>query len=75
MKFISIPIFIISLALGLFLTYITAPEPKVIYVYPTPDNVDKIQYVDKANTCYKLSATEVKCPSDPKKIATPPMQY
>ena len=44
MKFISVPVFIISLTIGLFLAYITAPNPGVIYVYPNPDNIDKIQY-------------------------------
>lgn len=75
MKFISLPIFIISLAIGLFLTYITIPEPKIIYVYPTPNNIDKLQYVDKANNCYKFKANKVKCPTDPSKIATVPIQY
>ena len=75
MKFISLPIFIVSLAVGLFLTYITAPDPKIIYVYPTPENVDKIQYVDKANNCYSFKANEVKCPSDNNKISQIPIQY
>ena len=45
MKFISVPVFIISLTIGLFLAYITAPNPGVIYVYPNPDNIDKIQFI------------------------------
>ena len=36
MKFISVPIFILSLAIGLFVVYITAPKAQVIYVYPNP---------------------------------------
>ena len=38
MKFLNIPAFIISLALGIFLVYIGNPRPSVIYVYPTPQS-------------------------------------
>ena len=50
MKFISIPVFIVSLAVGLFFVYITNPEPEIIYIYPTPENINKIQYQDKQIT-------------------------
>ena len=46
MKLINVPLFIASLSFGLFLVYITSPRPDIIYVYPTPDNLDKIQYKD-----------------------------
>ena len=46
MKFISVPIFILSLAIGLFVVYITAPKAQVIYVYPNPDNEDKVTFQD-----------------------------
>ena len=68
MKFISIPVFLISLALGLFFVYISNPESKKVYVYPTPDNIDQIQYNDMTDTCYKFTANEVQCPSDLDKI-------
>lgn len=68
MKFISIPVFLISLALGLFFVYISNPESKKVYVYPTPDNIDKIQYNDMTDTCYKFTAKEVQCPNDLEKI-------
>lgn len=74
MKFISIPVFIISLAVGLFFVYITNPEPEIIYIYPTPENVNKVQYRDKANNCYDFVQTEVSCPSDPSKIKIVPIQ-
>ena len=65
MKYISIPGFIISLALGLFMVYITNPNKEVVYVYPTPDNVNKIHYKDSASTCWKYKAKQVKCPKNP----------
>jgi len=49
---ISVPAFLISLVLGLFIVYMFNPTPTVIYVYPTPDNINKIQYKDYANNCY-----------------------
>ena len=61
MKFINFKIFIISLAIGLFYVYLTAPDKKVIFVYPTPDNTDDIQYKDKADNCHKYRVTEVSC--------------
>ena len=36
MKFLNVPLFLISLALGLFVAYITMPPTQVIYVYPNP---------------------------------------
>lgn len=74
MKFISVPAFIISLAIGLFLSYITAPNPGVIYVYPNPDNIDKIQFKDEGGTCFGFKANEVKCPNDDKLVRKYPMQ-
>ena len=60
-KYISMPIFIISLSLGILYVYLLNPSPNIIYVYPTPDNVNKIEYKDKADNCYQFSSTEVSC--------------
>lgn len=74
LKFISLRIFLISLAIGLLFVYLSNPEPTIIYVYPTPDNVDKITYKDKAFNCFKFNANEVTCPKNKSMIKTIPLQ-
>ena len=74
LKFINIPVFIISLAFGLLAVYITAPDNRKIIVYPTHENVDSIQYRDKAENCFSVEEQEVNCPSDSSKISKLPIQ-
>lgn len=71
---IDIFYFLIAFSIGIFLTYITVPVPTVIIQYPTPDNVGKITYKDKAGVCYKYEAEEVNCPNDKSKIVELPIQ-
>ena len=68
MKFINIPVFIISLAIGLFVTYVTSGPTKSILVYPNPDNIEKLLYKDNADNCFKFKAEEIKCPEDTNQI-------
>ena len=63
-KFINIPVFLISLVGGLFAVYMTMPDQRKIYVYPTPDNKDLLQYKDKTGTCFTFQQTEVACTSN-----------
>jgi len=58
---ISLPVFIVSLAVGLFYVYISVPNPKIIYVYPTPDNLRNFQFKDHADNCFSFKAKEVPC--------------
>ena len=74
MKLLNIPVFIISLAVGLFVVYITSPPTQIIYVYPTPENIDKIQYKDESGTCFGFSTNEIACPQKETSIRKYPVQ-
>ena len=69
LKFINVYAFLISFAIGMFVVYVTMEDTRKIYVYPTPENVDLMQYRDKTGTCFAFQETEVTCPTDPAKIS------
>ena len=74
MKYINVPVLILSFAFGMFAVYITTEDMRKIYVYPTPENVDLIQYRDITGTCFSYKETKVGCPKDAKDIAKVPAQ-
>lgn len=73
-KLFSFSIFLISLAIGLLFVYLHDPQENIIYVYPTPDNVEQIEYKDLANNCFSFTANQVQCPDDKEKIKNIPIQ-
>ncbi len=73
-KYIDFKFFFISLAVGIFFVYINQPSSTIIYVYPTPDNIDKIQYKDKIGNCFEFKTEEVTCPKNLSDINSIPIQ-
>jgi hypothetical protein len=74
LNYISIQIFLISFAIGLFFIYVLGPELKTIYVYPSPENVDKVLFKDKADNCFYFEEQIVECPKDNSLISKIPIQ-
>jgi len=73
-KYINFKVFIISLAIGILGVYLYQPEPTIVYVYPTPNNVNNIKLKDNANNCFKFNAIETTCPADKSIIHNIPVQ-
>ena len=73
-NYISLPVFIISFSIGLFIAYIMGTEMKTIYIYPSPELTDNILFKDNANNCFKLNQKEVECPNDESQIFKVPIQ-
>jgi hypothetical protein len=73
-RYISVPVFLISFAIGLFFIYILGPEIKDIFIYPSPETVNKVLFKDKADNCFYFEEEELKCPSDESQISSLPLQ-
>lgn len=68
LEYIDTFYFILAFGIGIFLSYIFAPEPHVIIQYPTPENAGKITYQDDAGVCYRYKAVPTQCPKDQSKV-------
>lgn len=73
-NYISLPAFLISFAIGLLFIYIMGPEMKTIYIYPSPESVDKVLFKDKAENCFYFEEQNVECPKDKNLISKIPIQ-
>jgi hypothetical protein len=74
LKFINIPVFILSFAIGVFFVYVFVPDMRTILVYPTPENVGLLQYKDVTGNCFQLKEKLVNCPKNEKDISKIPPQ-
>lgn len=74
LNYISIPIFLISFTIGLFFIYILGPEIKTVYIYPSPENIDKVLFKDKADNCFHFQEEIVECPKNENLISKIPIQ-
>ena len=68
MKLVYLIAFVLSFLVGAVFLYLSPMEYKTIVVYPTPTNLEKIQYKDNANNCFQFSARLVDCDQTAKKI-------
>jgi len=73
-KYVNIPVFLVSFAFGVFAVYVTLPDTKRILVYPSPDNIDFIQYKDKADNCFRFKESRVSCPKNAGSVSKIPVQ-
>jgi len=73
-KFINFPVFITSFIIGVIFIRLSAPETTTVFVYPTPDNVKHLEYIDKAENCFEYNYSDVDCPDDDKLITNIPPQ-
>ena len=74
LNYISLPTFFISFAIGILFVILIGPEMKSVYVYPSPENVDKILFKDKVSNCFYFEEEYVKCPKDESLISKIPIQ-
>lgn len=65
--------FILSFSIGLFVCYITAPQPEIILKFPSPTNAGKVVYKDKAGQCYTYKADKSDCPQNNKSTKPQPI--
>jgi len=73
-KYVNIPVFIASFAIGMLFVYLYQPDKRVVYVYPTPESVDLLQYKDATGACFHFKQTEVACPADGNVAKLPPQE-
>lgn len=73
-KVVSLKVFIMSFLIGLLFLYLMGPQTKKVYVYPSPDTIDKAIFQDKANQCFLYKEETVTCPSNKKEISQIPVQ-
>ena len=73
--FINIPVFAIALVVGLIFVHLgNENDHRKIFVYPSPENMNILQYKDAAGLCFRYKQTKVACPANAADISTIPIQ-
>ena len=73
--FINIPVFAIALVVGLIFVHLgNENDHRKIFVYPSPENMNVLQYKDAAGLCFRYKQTKVPCPASAADISTIPIQ-
>lgn len=70
---IDLRYFLAAFALGLLVCYVMAPAPQVVVKFPSPYNVGKVVYKDKAGGCFMYRADKGSCPKDRSVIRDQPI--
>jgi len=65
LKYINIPVFFISFAIGIFLVYVSGSDIKEIYMYSLPEIVE---YKDDSGECFVFEKKEIKCNGNEKSV-------
>jgi hypothetical protein len=73
-KYFNLKFLILGILFGVLAVHFSDNEKRVIHVYPTPENVDVIQFKDSADNCFNFENIIVDCPSESNKINTIPVQ-
>jgi hypothetical protein len=47
---------------------------KTIFIYPSPENINKVIFKDKADNCFTFEAHEITCPKNESLISKIPVQ-
>ena len=56
---------LIAFVVGIAFVFSTSPEREKVPVFPTPDNVGRIEYEDRVGTCFQFRTMEAACDSQP----------
>jgi hypothetical protein len=63
-RYIDVPTFTASLAIGILFVYLRRDEKRIIMIYPNPDNYHDVQYKDQSGTWFEFTQTPVACPAN-----------
>lgn len=73
-KFFNFKFLLLGIIFGFFALKYSDNEKRVVRVWPTPENIDVIQYKDSADNCFNFENIAIDCPSDPDQINSIPIQ-